>query len=219
MTIPTYLTLLRLAAAPALAVVFLLLPRPLADWAGLALFVGASVTDWIDGRLARAWRQTTRLGTMLDPIADKAMVAAALLVLCVVSSLGWMIMLPAVLILFREVFVSGLREFLGDVSGTLAVTGLAKSKTAVQMIAIAVLFAAGIAEHHAGMAEMGMDYETVQAVLDGALEDETGLRTYAGLAVGLGNVGLLLLWLAAVLTVWTGVDYLTKAMPHLKETR
>lgn len=217
LTFPTVLTILRLLAAPALALVYILLPHPLADWAALVLFVAASVTDWIDGYLARAWGQITKLGTMLDPIADKAMVASALLVICVVSSSGWWLMVPASLILFREVFVSGLREYLGDVAGTLAVTRLAKGKTALQMIAISVLFAQAIAEHHAGMAAMGMDSALVRDILDGVVADEVGLRWLSGLARGLADLGLVLIWLAAILTLWTGLDYLGKAMPHLRE--
>ena len=74
-SLPNVLTVLRLLAAPAVPLAFLLLPRPLADWAALLLFVGAALTDWVDGYLARAWRQESRFGAMLDPIADKAMVA------------------------------------------------------------------------------------------------------------------------------------------------
>lgn len=218
-TIPTILTLLRLVAAPAMALVFLIFDRPTADWCALALFIAASVTDWIDGYIARGWGQVSRLGTMLDPIADKAMVAAALLVMCVTSSLGWWLMLPGVVILFREVFVSGLREFLGDVAGTLAVTKMAKWKTTVQMVAVAVLLAEGVAEHHAGLAAQGLDPRVVKAILDRRMVDQQDLRWWADMAWALGWSGLTLLWLAAVLTVWTGVDYFRKAIPHLRETQ
>src|SRR6056297_483744 len=141
--LPTALTVVRLAAAPAVPLAFLLLPRPAADWTALALFIGAALTDWLDGILARAWDQHTRLGAMLDPIADKAMVVIALATLLAVVPASGGLLLPAALILFREVFVSGLREYLGAAAGTLAVTRLAKWKTTAQMVAIAALFAAG----------------------------------------------------------------------------
>ena len=140
MTLPNILTLTRLIAAPMLGVMFLYFTRPFADWAALILFVGAALTDWVDGYIARAWKQESKLGTMLDPIADKAMVLIALLVISGVFGLNPLILLPATLIVFREVFVSGLREFLGEVAGTLQVTKLAKWKTTVQMMAIAMLF-------------------------------------------------------------------------------
>ncbi|MGR3406439.1 CDP-alcohol phosphatidyltransferase family protein, partial [Roseovarius indicus] len=123
-TIPNVLTTLRLLAAPAVAVMFLYFTRPWADWFALVLFVGAAITDYFDGYLARMWKQTTKLGTMLDPIADKAMVVIALMVIVGYSSMSPWLVLPATVILFREVFVSGLREFLGDTAGTLKVTKL-----------------------------------------------------------------------------------------------
>ena len=147
-TLPNTLTALRLLAAPGVAIMFLYFARPWADWFALILFVGAAVTDWIDGYLARAWKQETRLGAMLDPIADKAMVIIALLVIIGFSNWSPWLVLPATMIVFREVFVSGLREFLGTAAGTLKVTQLAKWKTTAQMIAIAVLFGQGIFLHH-----------------------------------------------------------------------
>ena len=145
-TVPNILTILRLLAAPGVAVMFLYYTRPWADWFALTLFVLAAATDWLDGHLARAWNQETRIGTMLDPIADKAMVVIALLVITGFSGMDPYILLPATVILFREVFVSGLREYLGDTAGTLKVTKLAKWKTTAQMVAIAVLFARGVVE-------------------------------------------------------------------------
>ena len=126
--VPNILTLLRLLAAPGLAVMFLYFSRPYADWYALLLFVGAAVTDWFDGYLARAWKQETKMGAMLDPIADKAMVVIALMILVGYATKHWTpwLVLPATVILFREVFVSGLREYLGDTAGTLKVTKLAK---------------------------------------------------------------------------------------------
>ena len=218
-TVPNILTILRLLAAPGVAVMFLYYTRPWADWFALTLFVLAAATDWLDGHLARAWNQETRIGTMLDPIADKAMVVIALLVITGFSGMDPYILLPATVILFREVFVSGLREYLGDTAGTLKVTKLAKWKTTAQMVAIAVLFARGVFEHYFGMSIWGMDEDLVRAILVGDAPDELGLWwKYTG-AEWAGQAGLWMLWLAAALTLITGVDYFRKAMPHLKETR
>ncbi|NIZ14977.1 CDP-diacylglycerol--glycerol-3-phosphate 3-phosphatidyltransferase [Phaeobacter sp. HF9A] len=218
--LPNILTVLRLLAAPALAVMFLFFTRPYADWFALILFVGAAVTDWFDGYLARTWKQETKMGAMLDPIADKAMVVIALMILVGYAASHWIpwLVLPATVILFREVFVSGLREYLGDTAGTLKVTKLAKWKTTTQMIAIATLFSQGIFEHHLGIGGLGMDREFVQGVLAGTVEDTQGLRFYFEGMVWSGRIGLWLLWLAAALTLLTGVDYLKKALPHLRET-
>jgi CDP-diacylglycerol--glycerol-3-phosphate 3-phosphatidyltransferase len=199
-TLPNILTVLRLLAAPGLAIMFLYFHRPYADWFALLLFVSAALTDWVDGYLARAWKQETRMGAMLDPIADKAMVIIALMVIVGYSSMSPWLVLPATMILFREVFVSGLREYLGDTAGTLKVTKLAKWKTTAQMIAIAVLFGQGIFEHFLGLSVAGMDPDAVGAVLSGQAEDIHGLR-----------------WIAAGLTLLTGWDYLRKALPFLKE--
>ena len=218
LNLPTILTLLRLIAAPAVAVMFLYFTRPWADWFALVLFIGAAVTDFFDGYLARAWKQETRLGAMLDPIADKAMVVIALLVITGFSGMNPWILMPATLIIFREVFVSGLREFLGDTAGLLKVTKLAKWKTTAQMVAIALLFATGAFEHYLGMQTFGMDRETRDAILGGNLSDELGLVwKYWGMFVTwyLGIAGL---WLAMVLTVLTGWDYFAKARPYLMET-
>ncbi len=216
-TLPNLLTIARLLAAPGLALAFLLLPRPAADWTALALFLAAAATDWLDGRLARAWQAQSRLGTMLDPIADKAMVALALLTLMAVSSLSPWLLLPAALILLREVFVSGLREFLGDTAGMLRVTRLAKWKTSAQMTAIAVLFAHGLFEHYVGMGAWGMDRALFDDILARRVDDLQGLRwKHAGM-IAAGQAGLALIWIAAALTLITGWDYLQKAWPHLKE--
>jgi CDP-diacylglycerol--glycerol-3-phosphate 3-phosphatidyltransferase len=216
-TIPNILTTLRLLAAPAVAVMFLYFTRPWADWFALVLFVGAAVTDWFDGYLARAWKQTTKIGTMLDPIADKAMVVIALMVIVGYSSMSPWLVLPATVILFREVFVSGLREFLGDTAGTLKVTKLAKWKTTAQMVAIAVLFAQGVFEHYLWASTVGMSQEIVDGIMSGELADLHGLRWKFEGMVWCGYVGLALLWLAALLTLITGVDYMRKATPYLKD--
>jgi len=222
--IPNILTLLRLIAAPGVAVMFLYFTRPWADWFALGLFVLAAITDFFDGYLARLWKQESRFGAMLDPIADKAMVVIALTVITGLSSVfspamdPW-ILLPATAILFREVFVSGLREFLGATAGTLKVTRLAKYKTTVQMVAIAVLFTKGIFEHYFGILSYGMDQQMVDAILAGQEEDLKHLNFYWwGLTVG-WSIGVALLWLAAVLTLITGADYFHKAWPHIRDIK
>ena len=216
-TIPNMLTTARLLAAPGVAVMFLYFTRPYADWFALILFVGAAITDWFDGYLARAWRQETRLGAMLDPIADKAMVVIALMVIVGYSSMSPWLVLPATVILFREVFVSGLREFLGDTAGTLKVTKLAKWKTTAQMVAIATLFSQGVFEHYFGMSTFGMDQAMVADILAGREEDLLGLGWKLNGMIWTGNLGLGLLWIAAALTLVTGAEYLVKAAPHLKD--
>ena len=214
--VPNILTCLRLLAAPLVAVMFLYFTRPYADIFAVVLFVGAAITDWFDGYLARAWGQQTKLGTMLDPIADKAMVVIALMVIIGFSSWSPWLVLPATVILFREVFVSGLREFLGDTAGTLKVTKLAKWKTTLQMVAIAVLFSQGVFEHYFGMSIWGMDENIIRGILSGQEQDSHGLAWKLAGAEWAGRVGLWLLWLAAALTLITGVDYFRKAMPFLK---
>ena len=214
--IPNTLTVIRLLAAPLVAVMFLYFTRPYADIFAVILFVGAAITDWFDGYLARAWGQQTRLGTMLDPIADKAMVVIALMVIVAFSSWSPWLVLPATVILFREVFVSGLREFLGDTAGTLKVTQLAKWKTTLQMVAIAVLFSQGVFEHYFGLSIWGMDEQMISGILNGDRPDLQGLRWKLIGAEWAGRAGLWLLWLAATLTLVTGWDYFRKATPYLK---
>ena len=215
--IPNILTLLRLLAAPGVAIMFLYFARPWADWFALVLFVIAASTDWLDGYLARAWNQQTKFGAMLDPIADKAMVIIALLVITGFSGMNPWILLPATLIMFRETFVSGLREFLGDTAGTLKVTKLAKWKTAAQMTAIAVLFSTGAFQTYFEIAAEGMDSATVDAILLGDIPDLNGIIWKLNGAYYSWWIGIILLWLAMILTVVTGVDYLRKATPYLKD--
>jgi CDP-diacylglycerol--glycerol-3-phosphate 3-phosphatidyltransferase len=201
-TIPNVLTTLRLLAAPGVVVMFLYFTRPWADWFALVLFVGAAVTDWFDGYLARLWKQESKFGTMLDPIADKAMVVIALLVITGFSGMNPWILLPATLILFREVFVSGLREFLGAAAGTLKVTKLAKWKTTAQMVAIAVLFLG-----------TGLDF------LERGRGPEAGglARLSEGLPGWVTFGGVCLLWIAAALTVVTGWEYFRRSLPYLRD--
>jgi CDP-diacylglycerol--glycerol-3-phosphate 3-phosphatidyltransferase len=130
------------------------------------------------------------------------------------------LLLPSTIIIFREVFISGLREFLGATSKLLAVTRLAKWKTTAQMVAIAVLFASGIFEHFLVLQSFGMDTATINETLAGRSEDVMGLRwKYWGMNFTFGT-GVALLWLAAALTLLTGWDYFRKALPYLRdETR
>lgn len=216
-TLPNILTVARLIAAPLVALVFVLLPRGMADWVALALFCVAAATDWLDGYLARRWNQQSRFGAMLDPIADKAMVVIALSIVVILGGLRAAILVPAVVILFREVFVSGLREFLGNVAGTLKVTQLAKWKTTVQMLAIAVLLAKGGFEDQMIQRSVGMDDAVIAAVLDGTMPDAAGFGLASSLWQSCQLIGMLLLWLAAALTAITGLDYFRKALPYLRE--
>ncbi|KGK79517.1 CDP-diacylglycerol--glycerol-3-phosphate 3-phosphatidyltransferase [Thalassobacter stenotrophicus] len=217
LNIPNILTLLRLLAAPGVAVMFLYFNRPWADWFALILFITAAVTDWADGYLARKWQQESKFGAMLDPIADKAMVVIALCVITGFSGMNPWILLPATLILFREVFVSGLREFLGDTAGTLKVTNLAKWKTTAQMVALAVLFATGVFQHNVLERTVGMDPAMVQAIFAGEISDELGLIWNAQAASVTWYAGTVLLWVAAALTAITGFDYFRKALPFLRD--
>ena len=211
-TLPNILTVIRLIAAPMVAVMFLYFTRPYADWAALLLFVGAAVTDWLDGFLARAWKQESKLGAMLDPIADKAMVVIALVVLASVFGLDALILLPATLIVFREVFVSGVREFLGELSETLKVTKMAKWKTTAQMVSIALLFAVGIFEHYLTIETVGIDLQN-RSETSGLFHSSF---YYNGMYASWYS-GVLLLWAAAALTVVTGIDYFRKALPYLRD--
>jgi CDP-diacylglycerol--glycerol-3-phosphate 3-phosphatidyltransferase len=127
------------------------------------------------------------------------------------------ILLPATLIMFRETFVSGLREFLGDTAGTLAVTKLAKWKTAAQMTAIAVLFSTGAFQTYFEISVEGMDAATIDAVMLGELPDGGGIIWKLNGAFYSWWIGIILLWAAMGLTVITGVDYLRKSMPYLRE--
>lgn len=215
--IPNFLTLLRLLAAPGVVVMFLYFHRPWADWFALALFVVAALTDWFDGYLARLWHQETRLGAMMDPIADKAMVAIAIMVLTGYNGMNAWLILPATVILFREVFVSGLREYLGASAGLLKVTRLAKWKTTAQMVAIAVLFLGTGLDYLNGVAMQGMTPEQYAEAVSAGLADPVracGNRDCASFA---NILGFVLIWIAAGLTALTGWDYFRKSAPFLRD--
>ncbi len=181
MTLPTYLTVARIAAV-ALVALALLVPADWARWTAFALFVAAAATDWLDGYLARKLDQGSDLGRMLDPIADKMLVAVALLMLVADGTIPTVHALAVALILAREVFVSGLREYLGGSGVVIAVSGLAKWKTTLQLVATGFLIAAPVANFGAFIAWW---------------------------------IGVTLLWLAAFVTVATGVDYLRGSLKHL----
>lgn len=183
-SLPNLLTLSRIAAIPAL--VALAWPRtPATDLAACILFTVAALTDWLDGHLARARGETSRLGRMLDPIADKLLVGCALMLLAGLGHLSSWGLLPAIVIMLREILVSGLREFLAELAVGLPVTRLAKWKTGCQMVALGALLAG-----------------------DGA----AALLGLPWLPVALA--GEALLWLAAALTLLTGWDYLRAALGH-----
>lgn len=133
--IPNILTWLRMAAVPALWLAFLL-PNPTGAWVAGGLFVFASITDFFDGMLARKWQAESSLGRVLDPVADKLLVACALVLLVDVSRADT---IPAIVIISREILVSGLREYLAGRQISVPVTTLAKYKTGVQMGAITLL--------------------------------------------------------------------------------
>jgi len=137
-TLPNLLTLSRIVAIPLVIFTFYL-PAPAGPWLGCALFSLAGATDWLDGRLARAWSQQSELGRFLDPIADKLLVATTLFMLAVNQRFSAPTILPALVILCREIMVSGLREHLAILRVRMPVSRLAKWKTAIQMVAIGVL--------------------------------------------------------------------------------
>ena len=198
-TIPNLLSIIRVLAAPCVAISFVVFERPLADQVAILIFVTAAVTDYLDGLLARALGQESAFGRMLDPVADKAMVTVALAMIISLYDLDWPIVVPAVLIMLREVLISGLREFLGDVK--LQVTHMAKWKTTLQMFAIGLLLMRGALAPMEGAAPIN---PIIAKVMSGA-------------AIGAGAFGLLLLWLAAWLTIVTGWDYFRKGLPYMRE--
>jgi CDP-diacylglycerol--glycerol-3-phosphate 3-phosphatidyltransferase len=200
-TIPNILTVARIAAAPCVALAFVGLDRPQADWVALGLFTGAALTDFLDGWLARRLRQTSQVGAMLDPIADKAMVAIALAVLLGLFGLEWWLVIPVSVILLREVMVSGLREYLGDVK--LPVTPLAKWKTSVQMVAIALLLL---------MAQIGWQVEAHP----GPPPTPRDLMTTIYENPLVAGPAVIALWSAAGLTAVTGWDYVTRGIAYIR---
>ena len=190
--LPNMLTYARILAVPLVALCFYLEGRlqssDFARWSALVIFVIASLTDYLDGYLARAWQQTSNIGKMLDPIADKLLVATCLLLLAADTDhrggiAGWSLW-AAIIILCREILVSGLREYLAALKVSVPVTRLAKWKTAIQMIAIAVL-----------------------------LLGPTGDK----LVPYWTQLGHVLLWIAAIVTLYTGYDYFRAGAKHIMD--
>jgi cardiolipin synthase (CMP-forming) len=182
LSVPNLLTYARLAAVPLIALVLFFLEGETRNWLALSIFVFASITDFLDGYVARLWGQQSPLGRVLDPIADKLLVGATLLMLVSDQTLSGWSLWAALIILSREILVSGLREFLAELNVMVAVSRLAKWKTAVQMVALGFLLAG-----EAGDAVMG--YAT--------------------------SVGLVMLWVAAILTIYTGFDYVRAGLKYV----
>jgi cardiolipin synthase (CMP-forming) len=187
--LPNILTLSRIAAIP-LLVVCVAFETPLADMAACVVFSAAAITDYFDGKLARSRLQQSDLGRMLDPIADKLLVGAVLLLLVGHHRLSPLGLYPAIVIVLREILVSGLREYLAGIRVGLPVTGLAKWKTGFQMGALGTLLAG----------------------------NGTAVILHLNfLPVSL--IGETMLWVAAALTLITGWDYLTAGWRHAATSR
>lgn len=181
--LPNMLTYSRIAAVPVVVVLMLLVDHPHGNWLALAVFIAAGITDILDGHLARKWGQQSSLGRILDPIADKLLVSAVLLMLVGIDTLRGLTLLPAAIILCREILVSGLREFLADVRVSVPVSRLAKWKTGLQMTILGFLI----------VGDAGPAFGSFTTT----------------------QIGVAGLWLAAVLTVITGFDYLVASLRHV----
>ena len=179
-SLPNLLTLSRIVAIPIL-VALLFIKHPAAAWIACIIFVVAAVTDYFDGHLARTRRQISAIGVFLDPIADKLLVASVILMLVATARIDHITVLPALVILCREILVSGLREFLASLQVSVPVSRLAKWKTALQMVALGFLI----------VGRAGPSWVPVQMI------GETGL------------------WGAAILTLFTGYDYLHTGLTHM----
>ena len=185
-SLPNMLTYARIAAIP--VVVGCIYAQAIMDgplwlrWVAVAVFIAAGITDFLDGYYARIWHQHSAFGRMLDPIADKLLVASCLLMLAADGIIhGWSLW-AAIVILCREILVSGLREYLAALKVSVPVTRIAKWKTTAQMVAIAFLLA-------------------------GPAGDEIFPYTT--------SLGILLLWIAALLTIYTGYDYFRAGLKHI----
>jgi len=190
LSLPNLFTYFRLAAVPAVVACFFWGGAFSANdhnarWTALGIFTLAAITDYIDGWVARRFDKTTSLGGMLDPIADKLLVSACLLLLAADGTIAGWSLWAAIIILCREILVSGLREFLGNVRVKVPVSALAKWKTVAQLIALGFLLAGP-----AG---------------DRVLPHNT-------------DIGLTLLWLSALLTLYTGWDYMKAGVTTVVES-
>jgi len=182
--IPNILTIGRIIIVPFFVLAFYL-PGFYGDLTACVLFVIASFTDFLDGMLARMMGEESKLGELLDPIADKIIVATALILLVMSGTIRHYEVIAAIIILTREILISGLREFLARGQIKLPVTNLAKLKTFLQMVAIALL-----------------------------LTGETGNRILNFQDYNAQTIGIILLWLSAFLTLYTGYEYLRKGIDH-----
>ncbi len=178
--LPNLLTLSRIAVLPLLVAAFYL-PGDASSWATLAIFGAAGITDYLDGRIARARNLQSALGRFLDPLADKMLVVTTILMLVAVGIIHGPLVIAGLIILLREFLISGLREFLGQVQVSVPVSHLAKRKTTIQIIAIALL------------------------LVDDAADS----------ILPAGDIGAVALWVAAALTLYTGLDYLRAGRRHL----
>jgi CDP-diacylglycerol---glycerol-3-phosphate 3-phosphatidyltransferase len=183
-SLPNLLTLSRILVIPIVVATFYVTGDP-ARWFCCVLFSAAGVTDWLDGHVARRWEQQSEIGRFLDPIADKLLVSATLFMLTVTARLPVQAVLPALVILCREILVSGLREYLAGLSVGMPVSRLAKWKTFIQMMAIGWL-----------------------------IVGDSGPSTLPTVAIG-----ETLLWVAALLTLVTGYDYLRAGLLHIAGPR
>lgn len=187
--LPNVLTLSRIAAIPVL-VLLVAIGAAWADLLAALVFLAAAITDYLDGKLARERLQLSDFGRMLDPIADKLLIGATLMALVGFGHLpGWGIY-PAIVIMLREILVSGLREYLAELRIGLPVTRLAKWKTGVQMLALGLLLLGSAGARLIGLGWLPMAW-----------------------------IGGTLLWLAAGLTLVTGWDYLTAGLRHASAPR
>tara|TARA_Y100000590_G_scaffold2796_1_gene3682 strand:+ start:1747 stop:2310 length:564 start_codon:yes stop_codon:yes gene_type:complete len=184
MKIPNILTIGRIILVPVFVITFYI-PGFLGDLIPFFIFVLASFTDFLDGVLARFYKEESKLGELLDPIADKIMVAAALVLLVMNDIIINYEVIAAIIILTREILISGLREFLAKSQVSMPVTGLAKFKTFIQMFAIAIL-----------------------------LTGESGNRVINFEDYNAHTIGIVFLWLSAFLTLYTGYDYVKKGINH-----